>query len=472
MHFEQHTFCVDFTYCTSMYSGKSEYDHEFVFGYFTHHNENGIPILIILNTEEHSVSFRIESAYYNHSGVIAANNQFVTNFTADVIVSSIYDQTNGIYLTTSSDGVVVIGQNSHKSATTDTFNILPVQKLCVEKYIYYGVSVPQINVPSLWNSTILLVGTYAETTLQLTVTQEVIVGILDTISTLVPGVQYTFQIYKLQTVYIQSFYDLSGTKIVTDNPLSVFSGHGCAFVPSSVGACDHIVEQIPPTVLWGKSHYTAGLGGRRRYTIKVLAAQNLTIVDIFCNDSKETHSLNEGEFVTKILEFEINCAIHSNEQVIVAQFSHGFRDDNIDDVFVYGYGDPSMIFVPATIHYSNKFDISTLVDPAKSDYEHYANIVVLAEYYQPEMIYLIANGINKSLETEEWKPINVDGITEAYAAQVSILEGTSTIAHSNPAALMTVIVYGSASAVSYGHSGKLNTQGLFGKLMYFADSMQ
>ena len=454
-----------------MYPGKSEYDHEFVFGYFEHHNENGIPILIILNTEEHSVSFRIESAYYNHSGVIAANNQFVTNFTADVIVSSIYDQTNGIYLTTSSDGVVVIGQNSHEAASTDTFNILPVQKLCVEKYIYYGVSVPQIKGSSLWNSTILLVGTYAETTLQLIVTQEVVVGILDTISTLVPGVQYTFLINRLQTVYIQSFNDLSGTKIVTDNPISVFSGHPCALVPPSIGACDHIVEQIPPTVLWGKSHYTAGLGGRRRYTIKVLAAQNLTIVDIFCNDSKETHSLNEGEFFTKIIEFEINCAIHSNEQVVVAQFSHGYQDEIVDDVIIDGYGDPSMIFVPATIHYSNKFDISTLVDPAESDYEHYANVVVLAEYYQPEMIYLIANGINKSLETEEWKPINVDGITEAYAAQVSISEGASTIAHSNPAALMTVTNYGSATAQSYGHSGKLNTQGIFGKLMCVVDSM-
>ena len=71
---------------------------------------------------------------------------------------------------------------------------MPVQKQCVEKYTYYGVSVQQS--ADREYSAILLVGTYTETTLQLTVTQEVVVHILDT---LVPGVEYSFLIYRLQT---------------------------------------------------------------------------------------------------------------------------------------------------------------------------------------------------------------------------------------------------------------------------------
>jgi len=75
--------------------------------------------------------------------------------------------------------------------------------------------------------------------------------------------------------------------------------------------------------------------------------------------------------------------------------------------------------------------MSTLVSPAQLDYEHYANVLVLAEYYQPEMIYLIANGVNKSLETNQWRPIMVNTVIEAYAARALISEGAFTIACSH-----------------------------------------
>ena len=70
--------------------------------------------------------------------------------------------------------------------------------------------------------------------------------------------------------------------------------------------------------------------------------------------------------------------------MLVGQFSHAG-----------GTGDPMMIVLPATIHYADKFDVSTIRNPSRSGYIHYVNIIVMSQYYQPEMIYMIENGINK-----------------------------------------------------------------------------
>ena len=77
-------------------------------------------------------------------------------------------------------------------------------------------------------------------------------------------------------------------------------------------------------------------------------------------------------------------------------------------------------------------------------YKHYLNIVVLAEYFQTDLIYLNAGGINQTLTSYSWVPIVVDGIIEAYAAQIklNIDDEMFQITHSNPSALMSAIPYG------------------------------
>ena len=114
-----------------------------------------------------------------------------------------------------------------------------------------------------------------------------------------------------------------------------------------------------------------------------------------------------------------------------------------------------MSLVPATIHYSNKFSFSTIRNPHQSGYNHFVNIIVLAQYFQPDMIYLLAGGVNKSLDTQEWVPVKVNNVIEAYATKVNISEGVVEIIHTNTSALMTTMVYGFASSEGYGHPGGL-----------------
>ena len=386
---------------------------------------------------------------YCTSGNVTSDNEVIIRLPDDLITLSHNDQDKGIHLMISSDRVTVIGQNLRPGRRSDgTFLCLPITNLCVDEYVYYGISVPRapiIRFSSNQSSSILVVGTENNTMMKLTVTQPVTINVSNSTVNLTAGIQYSYVINRLQTVLIRSVYDLTGTKIVTDKPVSVLSGHQCGRVPAIIGTCDHLIEQVPPTTLWGRVYYTAPLATRRSYTIKVLAAYNSTVADIYCNNTRDSYNISEGESVNKTLSLQEYCAIISSKEVLVVQFSHGYKDNNNADE----YGDPMMTLVPATNQYSNNFQFSTLQN--QSNYTHYVNIIVLAQYYQQNTIYLISGGVNRSLHTHKWVPITVNNVTEAYSVQVNISEGVAEIVHSNTTILMSAIVYGFAVRLGYGH---------------------
>ena len=419
-------------------------------GFFANVNPNAGDISILLITNEtRPVQYYMEApgVGYYHNGTISASNEVILNLPSSVEVSSVYHQNNGIYLTTSSDKVTVIGQNLDRH-TSDSFFALPLIELS-DEYVYYGISLHRTVVHSYpHNSSILIVGTENNTMMKLTVTQSVNVGVGNTVTTLIPGIQYSFVINRLQTVYIGSLEDLSGTKIVTNKPVSVFSGHQCGNVPWDVRYCSHLIEQIPPTALWGKVFYIVPLASKSSYTVKTLAAYNSTIINMYCNNAMESYTINEGEFINRTSQTNEYCAIHSNKEVLVVQLNHGGEYDN-------DYGDPMMTLVPAVNQYLNKFDFSTIRNPIESGFNHYVNIIVKEQYYQPNMIYLIARGVHRSLDTRQWVPIQVNNIIEAYATQVNILEGVTQIFHTDTSAEMMTIVYGFNTHDAYGHVGGL-----------------
>ena len=418
--------------------------NEYYFGFFKNYRSAGSLSVILTTTGSQSVQYSIQApgVGYSDSGIVTPNVRRIIALPDSVRVSSYADENKGIYLTTNSDQVTVTGQNI-RSHTSDTFLILPLTKQFATKFVYYGMSVERTSAHSeSLLSTILIVGTKTNTKLNLTVTESVTIQIGGTTSNLVAGRVYSYVINRLQTVYIGTVEDITGTRIVTNYPVSVISGHECANVPPSAVACDYIVEQIPPTLLWGKVYYVASLATRSRSTIKLLAAYDSTNVDVYCNNIKASYVINQSSFVTRIIGQE-NCAIYANNPLLVAQFGHGSSDG--------GTGDPMMMLVPATAQYFNKFTFSTMHDPS---WLHYVNIIVFTQYYQPDMIYLMVEGTNKSLSAEQWTPIKVNNVNEAYITQVTALqEGVIKVLHTNPEALITTMVYGFASAEGYGHPG-------------------
>ena len=423
--------------------------YEYYLGFFAKHRAYSSEISVLLTTSDtQPVKYSIEApgVGYYHNGTISPDDEVILNLPLTVQVSSYSDQDKGIYFKASSNKITLIGQNLGRYAS-DSYFALPITKLDSAEYVYYGISMPRTVVHSiLYDSSILIVGAENDTTLKLTTTQPVDAAINNTVTSLIPGREYSFVINRLQTFYIGSLEDLSGTKIVTDRPVSVFSGHQCGYVPRNVGGCSYLIEQILPTALWGNVYYTAPFAKKRSFTVKVIAANNNTIVNIYCNNMMESHVINEGQFVNRASQLKEYCAIYSNKEVLVVQFSHGGNED-------YGIGDPMMTLVPATNQYMNKFDFSTIRNPIGSGYYHYVNIIAMEQYYQSDMIYLVSEGVKRSLVKLQWVPIQVNNNIKAYATQVNIREGVAQIFHTNASAQLMAIVYGFATFDGYGHVG-------------------
>ena len=431
---------------------------DYYLGYFN--NFGGTPSIVLINSESRPVLYSIEIPeleYMYTDGRVAPESALVIDLSTSSVVTSRSDQNKGVHLKVGSDEMTVIGQDE-RSFTSATFLVLPSIQLGITKYVYYGMVMVDTTER---NSAILVVGTEDNTVMNLTTTQPVIVNAGDSTTSVFSGRQYSFELNRFQTVYIATFTDLSGTKITTDKPVSVFSGHECVLLPGTVNGCDHIVEQIPPTAVWGKVFYISPLLTRGSYIIKILATYNSTNVSFYCNDTLKFSTINEGQFVVRTFTDQEYCAIYSSEVVLVAQFSHGHDDDGVN-------GDPSMILVPAEIHYASKFSVSTIRNSAISDYQHFINIIVLAQYYHPHTIYLKVGSTNQSLDVFTWAPIKVNNITEAYVLQVNIPEGVAEVIHTDPAALMMATVYGFGSNVGYGHAFDLGVPKTFvGTYVYF-----
>ncbi|XP_065903558.1 uncharacterized protein [Dysidea avara] len=424
--------------------------HDYYFGFFNTKSMTSpeeISILVI-TPESQSVYYSIEAPgeeYYTN-GTITSSEQISVNLPTALTTSSHDDRDKGIHLMTSSDKVTVIGQ-SFFSNSGDTFLGLAATNVCDGGCVYYGISVPRNTLfNKTHNSSILVVGTKDNTMMKLTVTQPVTISVSDSTVDLTAGMQYSFVINRLQTVLIGSVDDLTGTKIVTDKPVSVLSGHQCGNVPVNVDYCDHLIEQVPPTTLWGRVYYTAPLATRRSYTIKVVAAYNSTVVDIYCSNTRVSYNVNEGDSVTYTVLNREYCSVHSDKRLLVVQFSHGQDDDNIN-------GDPMMTLVPATNQYNNRFKSSTLQGQSAADFTHYISIIVLAQCYQPDMIYMISGGVNRSLDTHQWVPIMVNDVIEAYSVHLNIQEGVIEVFHSNPSPCLATILYGFDDHHAYGHPG-------------------
>ena len=428
----------------------------YYWGHFKNYVTEAVSITLI-TTESQPVSYNIESpgVTYYHNGTFKTNDVITINLPKDVIISSHIEQHKGIHASIQSDRVTLIGQTIAVSGSSDTFLVLPTTTTTATnnnevEHVYYGISVARNTQLARSNreSIVLVVGIKNNTKVKLTVTQSVMISVGNITTKLSPGREYSFIINHLQTLLIESIDDLSGTKIVTNNEVSVLSGHEAAFVPRNFEAADHLIEQIPSTEFWGNKYYTAPFV-TTSYTIKVLAAYNSTNFTIYCNDTVEHFAINEGEFIIRTLMFQEYCTISSNKKVLVVQFSNGrINSSNRDST-----GDPMMTLVPAISQYLNQLDFSTIIS---ENYSHYINVIVMAQYYQPSMIYLRSGGVNMSLDSQEWVPIVVNNITEAYAARVEVSEGLVQIVHSDSNALITAISYGFGRFRAYGHPGGLN----------------
>ena len=390
------------------------------------------------------------------SGVQASGN--VTNNSTAIVSLPVSLVTNnalyssrfkGIHVYTTNGGDISVLVVNYRIYTIGDYLAYPYQVFPLSQYQYYAVSTGTLAVDENSLSEVLLVGNEDNTTVTVVPTQTVTVPVdIQTNSgsrTVAAGSSFTFTIHRMQTFLIGvPLLDISGTSIVSDKPLTVVSGHECGNVPL-ICCCQHITEQIPPTVTWGTNFFlTPYFGHSVGPYFKVVASESQTTLILTCTlnniiSSNTTYLELAGDVTT----FELNlsgssyCYIESDKPILVTQLGPSITD----------YGDPVISMLPPLEQHQQSI---TLVVPSFSDITTlYVNIASTKK--GPVLL----DGQSISVT---WNDIHDNNNnTVGYGAQIQFSSSSTSVSYTiSMQSRFSALVYGFGNDQGFSYSAGVN----------------
>ena len=256
------------------------------------------------------------------------------------------------------------------------------------------------------------------------------------------NVPFTITMYKGEAYQVQSANtdqdteqgDLTGSRILSDKNIAVFSGNYATVVPDTAsGAWDHLYEQIPPVETWAREYVTAPIKTRLWDTFRVLAAYDNTNISV---NYGAPVKLSAGEFY-EFNSYGNNTAqlIQGTKPFLLAQYSNSKNADGV------GESDPFMIIVSPTAQKVNKITFEAFDSEIINNY--YVNIVTPKD--NKENILLDGVAVNEFTDMG-WADHNY-----SYA-QVNITKGTHNIESTDTESGFLAYVYGYGAVESYGYN--------------------
>ena len=399
------------------------------------------------------------------------------------------DRNSGIRISTDGGKISVYGFN-YELSSLDAFSIFPCHEYpaIVGNYEYVILSAEHPD----RDSRLMIVGCQDNTAVLITPPSQ-----LNSIGTSVPpslgggqtprpSVPLSISdLDQLTSIVLNNQQDLSGTRISSNRPIAVFTGHECGNIPTpSVGTCDHLIQQVPPLVTWGRLFFTVPIIGRysgdhyrvatitrntqftvtcRTLTNPTPSTENFTInFDDDTDSGFEVLNTNigttSGDRASRKEDLQW-CCIESNNPVLVMQYAQGLTADmDLKDINAPIFGDPFMTIVPPVVQYLNDYTVPTEIGLRESRLDVGFTIAIPRD----ETFFRSAaeDGSRILLNDEAITPDSDEGWIEIFCANGQICGysarveyapgGMITIRHVNPSAAVSVWVYGIAGAVSFG----------------------
>ena len=337
--------------------------------------------------ESHDVDFSVSNGSTTVTYTVSSNSVRKID-----LVSIFSEENKGGILISSTDGIsqlVVTNLNSFTHGLRgDMYTVYPLHRYT--SYTYYAISTHKPKSDMEHYSFVQIVGTENNTIVSFKPMQ----GLQDNNCagslSCGAGETCTTTLQNLQQVMLCSFQDLTGTKITSDKPLAVFSGHECAQVPIGNGNCEYLLEQIPPVVMWGKTFLVGPLWGRNTGEIyKVVSAEANTEVNVYCINETTTSEISftltsEGNFREFSVGNTRRCSIRANKPILVMLLAPNegnvlYEDGAFMSVVppVLQYTDSVTITVPDIPESNNSITITL---PVESCYNSQCSILVNDEY--------------------------------------------------------------------------------------------
>ena len=432
----------------------STYSSEFFVGFYEHVHGSDVRTLYVHTMKMTTVNFKVTSldGNFSYMGTTTYHNPHKVAIPASYEVS---DHTyswrkKGLKVySLDSEAISVIAWSSRTQSDFMSYLALPCHKHPTTQYTYYVVSTLG------WSdqtSQFMIIGCLNNSNVTIIPNNDITVPSDPQDSaagnTIVSAGQFfNFFLHSLQTFFVvKPCVDLTGTKIISDSPLTIISGHEAAQVPAGTFDAETIVTQLTPTITWGKTFLLPPHMGRSNgQSYKVIATNNKTNVVKTCGTNYNAEHIKFDENNTNWFYTTNNvyCSIISDQPIYVAQIgvSTQYAGGNV--------GDPSLNTIPPIEQYVHSTQFSTLLS---SDTSYYSVVVPNDAYFDQSLL------VNHVLTNPLWVPIYaLDGSIYGYGYS-TFFSGTNTVAHPNPNGKLFVSIYGWRKYAGYSYVGgmKLN----------------
>ena len=438
------------------------------------------PVLWITTSESTPVNFEVSSYFGPLANGTATRGEitYIDIPIGFVVLDSSEDSATdsrfkGIRIKAENDRRIVVFGHHEETASSDAYLGLPIISLPAGRfYEYIAASMfgDTGTAQQAKDSVALIIGTENDT--EIILEPSTLISHPYAVLTggqFIPGVPVNFRTVTIQR--FQAFYlqvrggDVSGTRIIANKPISVFSGHECANVPVNSVPCDVLIEQLQPIDTWGTEVVTVPLRTRSGDILKVFASQDSTTVNVTYTGinsgtvTNESFTLSRNGFrelggTSTVATGAISgfALIQSNNPIAVFQFSRSFATDNNI------VSDPFLLSVPSCEQCRDSYAVApapfneaTIGNIAgRVAYVNYTNIAVPAEYFNASLITIN----NSPADDSEFRPIRrADNSIWGYGAQLLLNEGAQVIRHQDPDAALSVTIYGFSNQQSWGTPG-------------------
>ena len=218
----------------------SNYGEDFYIGFMRNLGGTTTRLQLVVSAEGSSpVQFGVETSsgvVYTGTTCTASSPVTVSLPTSLQTNSEAYTFRNkGVHVYTIGQGSVSVLAINFQTGSVGDYLAYPCQDVGGAPYEYYIVSTGSVSSDSI--SEFLLVGCEDSTTITITPTQSVSIptdaqSSSSSLQFVTSGSDYQITLNKMQTLLIgKRNVDLTGSRIVSNKPLTVISGHECGIVP-------------------------------------------------------------------------------------------------------------------------------------------------------------------------------------------------------------------------------------------------
>lgn len=318
----------------------------------------------IFITSENGVQINISTSPYLDANLKTQIDQNIDiSSNTNLLVPSALELTSfkkeekSIFIETSADVFIISHDDGSSNVGTTTH--IPLHTLS-NKYVVISTE-PDLSLFP-FRSQLAVAATVDNTTISITFKMKRNVPLNIEGNTYYTGGVFNFSLNRYETYQIAHETDLTGTFIESSVPIAAFSGNNCNKLENR-GACDHLIEQLPPTDSVDSIYIVPPNANNRDTLIRIISIESSNITYMIGN-------VSQSLFINKLDHFDVRissnqtCFIASDQPNLVTSFGLASLSSNL--------GDPSMTIVPGFNQYLSYYKI---VVPSGYDFD-YVSIMI------------------------------------------------------------------------------------------------